>query len=48
VPLTTVSFSRRESARRIIEILLRGPAPEFETAVVETRLIVRESTQAAN
>jgi LacI family transcriptional regulator len=48
VPLTTVSFSRKESARKIIEILLRGPTPELETAVVETRLIVRQSTQAAD
>jgi DNA-binding LacI/PurR family transcriptional regulator len=47
VPLTTVSFSRKESAKKIIEILLKGPSQEFETAVVETRLIVRQSTQQA-
>jgi DNA-binding LacI/PurR family transcriptional regulator len=47
IPLTTVSFSRKESARKIIEILLRGLTSDFETAVIETRLIVRESTQAA-
>jgi len=47
VPLTTVRFSRRESAKKIIEILLKGLTTECETAVVETRLIVRQSTQAA-
>ncbi len=47
VPLTTVRFSRRESARKIVEILLKGRTGRFETAVVETRLIVRQSTQAA-
>jgi DNA-binding LacI/PurR family transcriptional regulator len=45
VPLTTVRFSRKESARKIVEILLKGRTEEYETAVVETRLIVRESTQ---
>jgi DNA-binding LacI/PurR family transcriptional regulator len=48
IPLTTVSFSRKESARKIIEILLKGRTERFETAVVETRLIVRQSTQAAS
>jgi DNA-binding LacI/PurR family transcriptional regulator len=45
VPLTTVRFSRKESARRIIELLLRGHFQEPETVVMETRLIVRESTR---
>jgi DNA-binding LacI/PurR family transcriptional regulator len=40
-----VRFSRKESARKIVEILLKGRTEEYETAVVETRLIVRESTQ---
>jgi len=48
VPLTTVRFSRRESARKIVDILLKGRRGNFETAVVETRLIVRQSTQAAS
>jgi DNA-binding LacI/PurR family transcriptional regulator len=47
VPLTTVRFSRKESARKIIDILLKGRTGKFETAVVQTRLIVRQSTQAA-
>jgi DNA-binding LacI/PurR family transcriptional regulator len=44
VPLTTVRFSRKESARRIIDLLLRGRFQEPETILMETRLIVREST----
>jgi DNA-binding LacI/PurR family transcriptional regulator len=47
VPLTTVRFSRKESARKIIDILLKGRTGKFETAVVQTRLIVRQSTQVA-
>jgi DNA-binding LacI/PurR family transcriptional regulator len=47
VPLTTVRFSRKESAKKIIDILLKGRTDNFETAVVKTRLIVRQSTQAA-
>jgi DNA-binding LacI/PurR family transcriptional regulator len=47
VPLTTVRFSRRETAKKIIEILLEGRFTERGTEVVETRLIVRESTRQA-
>jgi DNA-binding LacI/PurR family transcriptional regulator len=47
VPLTTVRFSRRETAKRILEILLEGRVAERCTEVVETRLIVRESTRQA-
>jgi DNA-binding LacI/PurR family transcriptional regulator len=47
VPLTTVRFSRKESAKRIIEILLKARTAQCETTVVETRLIVRQSTQVA-
>jgi len=46
-PLTTVRFSRKESARRIMDILMRGVLTECVTEVVETRLIVRESTRQA-
>ncbi len=46
-PLTTVRFSRKESARRIMDILLRGALTEPVTEVVETRLIIRESTREA-
>jgi DNA-binding LacI/PurR family transcriptional regulator len=45
VPLTTVQFSRKESARIIMDLLLRGHFQESVTEVVETRLIVRESTR---
>ncbi|UCF97522.1 MAG: GntR family transcriptional regulator [Spirochaetaceae bacterium] len=44
-PLTTVRFSREETARKILEILLRGDARSTVTEVVDTKLIVRESTQ---
>lgn len=44
-PLTTVRFSRKESARRILDILMRGSLTEPVTETVETRLIVRESTR---
>jgi DNA-binding LacI/PurR family transcriptional regulator len=44
VPLTTVRFSRQESARIIMDMLLKGHFQEAVTQVVETRLIVREST----
>jgi LacI family transcriptional regulator len=46
-PLTTVRFSRKESARRIMDMLMRGRLAEPITEVVETRLIVRESTRQA-
>lgn len=46
-PLTTVRFSRKESARRIVDILMRGRLAEHVTEVVETRLIVRGSTRRA-
>ena len=46
-PLTTVRFSRKESARRIMDILMRGALTEPVTEVVETRLIIRESTRQA-
>lgn len=46
-PLTTVRFSRKESARRIVDMLMRGSLTEPLTEVVETRLIVRESTREA-
>jgi DNA-binding LacI/PurR family transcriptional regulator len=46
VPLTTVRFSREETARNILEILLRGDSLSPVTEVVETKLIVRDSTQA--
>jgi DNA-binding LacI/PurR family transcriptional regulator len=46
-PLTTVRFSRKESARRIVDMLMRGGLAEPVTEVVETRLIVRESTRSA-
>jgi len=46
-PLTTVRFSRKESARRIVDMLMRGSLTEPVTEVVETRLIVRESTREA-
>ena len=44
VPLTTVRFSRRESAEKIVDMLLNMDEEECRTAVVETKLIVREST----
>lgn len=44
-PLTTVRFSRKESARRIVDMLMRRGLTEPVTEVVETRLIVRESTR---
>jgi DNA-binding LacI/PurR family transcriptional regulator len=47
VPLTTVRFSRKETARIIMDILLQGHLQEAVTEVVETRLIVRESTGRA-
>ncbi len=47
-PLTTVRFSRKESARRIVDMLMRGSLTEPLTEVVETRLIVRESTREAH
>ena len=46
-PLTTISFSRKESARLIMDRLLRGHFQDATTEVVETRLIVRESTRQA-
>jgi DNA-binding LacI/PurR family transcriptional regulator len=46
-PLTTVRFSRKESAHKIMEMLMRGRLGEAVTEVVETRLIVRESTRVA-
>jgi LacI family transcriptional regulator len=46
-PLTTVRFSRKESARMIMDMLMRGSLSEPVTQVVETRLIVRESTRQA-
>jgi len=45
VPLTTVRFSREETARKILDILMRGDENSALTEVVETKLIVRESTQ---
>ncbi len=46
-PLTTVRFSRKESARMIVDMLMRVGLTEPVTQVVETRLIVRESTREA-
>jgi DNA-binding LacI/PurR family transcriptional regulator len=45
VPLTTVRFSREETARKILEILMTGDAHSTVTEVVETKLIVRDSTR---
>lgn len=45
-PLTTVRFSRRETAEKILKMLLGAPTPEGRTEVVETRLIARDSTAA--
>jgi len=39
-----VRFSRRESAEKIVDMLLNMDGEEGRTAVVETKLIVREST----
>jgi len=44
IPLTTVRFSRRESAEKIVEMLLNMDEEQCRSAVVETKLIVREST----
>jgi DNA-binding LacI/PurR family transcriptional regulator len=44
IPLTTVRFSRRESAENIVEMLLNIDEGEYKTAVVDTKLIIREST----
>jgi DNA-binding LacI/PurR family transcriptional regulator len=44
VPLTTVRFSRKETAEKILKVLLGPQSPDGSTEVVETRLIVREST----
>jgi DNA-binding LacI/PurR family transcriptional regulator len=46
-PLTTVRFSRKESARMIMDMLMRGSLSEPVTKVVETSLIVRDSTRQA-
>jgi DNA-binding LacI/PurR family transcriptional regulator len=46
-PLTTVRFSRKETAERIMKILLGAHARESSVEVVETKLIVRDSTAAA-
>ena len=43
-PLTTVRFSRQESAEKIVAMLLSIVGAEGRTAVVQTRLIIREST----
>jgi GntR family transcriptional regulator of arabinose operon len=45
VPLTTVRFSREETARKILDILLKADPRSTVTEVVDTKLIVRESTQ---
>jgi LacI family repressor for deo operon, udp, cdd, tsx, nupC, and nupG len=45
VPLTTVRFSREETARKILDILLKTDPHSAVTEVVDTKLIVRESTQ---
>ena len=45
-PLTTVRFSRKETAERIMKILLGAHARESAVEVVETKLIVRDSTAA--
>jgi DNA-binding LacI/PurR family transcriptional regulator len=44
VPLTTVRFSRKETAEKILKLLLSANSQERFTEVVETRLIAREST----
>jgi DNA-binding LacI/PurR family transcriptional regulator len=46
-PLTTVRFSRKETAERIMKILLSAHAQESSVEVVETKLIARDSTAAA-
>jgi DNA-binding LacI/PurR family transcriptional regulator len=43
-PLTTVRFSRKETAEKILKLLLSANTQERVTEVVETRLIAREST----
>ncbi len=43
VPLTTIRFSRSETARKILD-MLQKPSNEPRKEIVETRLIVREST----
>lgn len=45
VPLTTVRFSRRETAERTLELLMDSGSRRNQTKVVETRLIARESTR---
>jgi GntR family transcriptional regulator of arabinose operon len=45
VPLTTVRLSREETARKILDILLKTDPHSAVTEVVDTKLIVRESTQ---
>lgn len=45
-PLTTVQFSRKETAEKIVKMLLNHDSPETVRETVQTRLIVRESTQA--
>jgi len=45
VPLTTVRFSREETARKILDILLKTDPHSAVIEVVDTKLIVRESTQ---
>ena len=46
VPLTTIRFSRRETAEKIIKILFNPHPLENIVETVETKLIVRESTRS--
>jgi DNA-binding LacI/PurR family transcriptional regulator len=50
VPLTTVSWSRREQGRHAAELLLNGVEPddhESQHITIPPRLIVRESSGSA-
>ncbi|MEW5814276.1 MAG: GntR family transcriptional regulator [Spirochaetota bacterium] len=47
-PLTTVQFSRKETAEKIVKILLSHEAPESARETVQTKLIIRDSTKAVH
>ena len=44
VPLTTVSFSRKEAAEKVVKMLLSSNPEKPETEIMDTRIIIREST----
>jgi hypothetical protein len=42
-----VRFFRKESAKRLVDMLMRGSLTKSATEVVKTKLIVRDSTRTA-